>query len=84
MAGAGNQFAQRRQHLTAVADAEREARWVGQEAFELLSQLLANLASLRVDTVRTEVQWDAFELNGFLAACGFKPSQRLAFSLALV
>jgi ribosomal protein S18 acetylase RimI-like enzyme len=48
----------------------------------LMSQLIANLTTLRVEHIRTEVGWDDFELIGFLRACGFKPSQRLAFSRA--
>ncbi|MDJ0955605.1 MAG: GNAT family N-acetyltransferase [Arenicellales bacterium] len=47
----------------------------------LVSQLLRNLASLRVDTVRTEVRWQDFGLNRFLAQCGFNLSQRVALSL---
>ncbi len=46
----------------------------------LVSQLLANLAGLRVERVRTEVAWDAFDLLGFLKYCGFRPSQRLSFT----
>ncbi len=46
----------------------------------LVSQLLANLASLRVERVRTEVAWDNFGLLGFLERCGFRPSQRLSFA----
>lgn len=49
----------------------------------LVSQLLANLASLRVETVRTMVYWDNFGLLRFLQRCGFRPAQRLAFSLPL-
>jgi len=49
----------------------------------LVSQLLANLASLRVETVRTMVYWDNFGLLHFLQRCGFRPAQRLAFSLPL-
>jgi ribosomal protein S18 acetylase RimI-like enzyme len=45
----------------------------------LMSQLLANLATLRVDHVRTEVAWDSFGLLSFLERRGFKPSQRLSF-----
>lgn len=45
----------------------------------LMSQLLTNLASLRVESVRTEVEWNDFGLLAFLDRCGFKPSQRLAF-----
>ena len=49
----------------------------------LVSQLLANLASLRVETVRSMVYWDNFGLLRFLHRCGFRPVQRLAFSRAL-
>lgn len=46
----------------------------------LMSQLLANLASLKVETVTTTTEWDNFGLLGFLKRCGFYPSQRLSFS----
>jgi len=49
----------------------------------LISQLLANLEALRVDKVRTEVDWQLFSLNRFLADCGFLPAQRIALSLSL-
>ncbi len=49
----------------------------------LVSQLLANLTSLRVETVRTMVYWDNFGLLRFLQRCGFRPAQRLAFSRPL-
>jgi len=49
----------------------------------LLSQLLINLASLKVDTVRSEVEWNNFGLLGFLESCGFNPSQRLALSFTV-
>ncbi|MCB1758673.1 MAG: GNAT family N-acetyltransferase [Gammaproteobacteria bacterium] len=49
----------------------------------LMAQLLDNLASIRVDGVRTEVEWNSFQLNRFLSACAFKPSQHLALSCAL-
>lgn len=45
----------------------------------LVSQLLANLATLRVERVRTEVEWNQFGLIGFLDRCGFRPSARLSF-----
>jgi ribosomal protein S18 acetylase RimI-like enzyme len=45
----------------------------------LVSQLLANLATLRVERVRTEVEWNQFGLLGFLERCGFRPSARLSF-----
>ncbi len=44
----------------------------------LLSQLLANLASLHVETVQTRIAWDHRELGAFLARCGFHPSQQVA------
>ncbi|MCP4329684.1 MAG: GNAT family N-acetyltransferase [Alphaproteobacteria bacterium] len=49
----------------------------------LLSQLLANLATLRVDTVMTEVDWNGRETSGllaFLRHCGFVPSPRISLS----
>jgi len=49
----------------------------------LLSQLFANLASLRVEKVMTEVEWSDIELIAFLAHCGFRPSARLAFDCRL-
>lgn len=49
----------------------------------LLTQLLANLATLQVDSVRSEVEWNNFGLLGFLESCGFNLSQRLALSCAL-
>lgn len=49
----------------------------------LISQLLNNLASLRVESVRTEVMWNEFGLLGFLERCGFEPSQRLVFTQPL-
>lgn len=45
----------------------------------MMSQLLANLAGLQVERVRTEVEWSMFDLLAFLEACGFVPAQRLAF-----
>ncbi len=49
----------------------------------LVSQLLTNLAYLRVETVRTEVEWSDLGLNRFLHRCGFRVAQRLAFSRRL-
>ncbi len=45
--------------------------------FSLMRQLVDNLASLRVEQMRTVVDWDDFDLNRFLSRCGFKPAQRL-------
>ncbi len=49
----------------------------------LMAQLLGNLYSLQVEDVRTEVGWDDFTLNRFLAGCGFRPAQRLALGCPL-
>jgi ribosomal protein S18 acetylase RimI-like enzyme len=43
----------------------------------LMSQLVANLATLRVERLRTEVDWNNFGLIAYLDECGFHPSQRL-------
>jgi len=45
----------------------------------LLSQLLVNLSTLRIERVRTEIDWRDRELLGFLDHCGFLPSQELCF-----
>lgn len=50
----------------------------------LLSQLLANLASLRVEVVRTQLDWGQIDLLAFLKSCGFRPSQRLSFTRRVV
>lgn len=44
----------------------------------LLSQLLVNLAALKVERVETQVTRENFDLLGFLYACGFQPSDRIA------
>jgi ribosomal protein S18 acetylase RimI-like enzyme len=47
----------------------------------LLSQLMANLDALHVDTLRTTVTWNNFSLLGFLNRSGFRPAQQLVLSL---
>ncbi|MFQ5660763.1 MAG: GNAT family N-acetyltransferase [Gammaproteobacteria bacterium] len=49
----------------------------------LLSQLLGNLTALRLETIRTEVSADHFDVLNFLMQNGFHPSQELAFSYHL-
>ncbi len=61
---------------TLGVDPAYKGQGVGQA---MLSQLLINLSSLRVESVRTEVEWNNFGLLAFLDRCGFKPGQRLAF-----
>jgi ribosomal protein S18 acetylase RimI-like enzyme len=49
----------------------------------LLSQLLVNLATLRVERIRTEVDWSDLDLLAFLGDCGFGPAQRLCLDHAV-
>lgn len=49
----------------------------------LVSQLLANLQALRVDRVRTLVEWDDRVMLGFLNGAGFAPAQRLVLRRAI-
>ena len=59
---------------------EYRSRGVGRA---LLSQLLVNLASLRIERVVTEVDWNDHNLLAFFGRCGFAPSQTLAFDRIL-
>lgn len=43
----------------------------------LMEQLIANLAVLQVDTLRTEVNWNDTGLIGYFDQVGFAPAQRL-------
>lgn len=49
----------------------------------LMSQLLVNLSTLRVDSVRSEIDWHDREMAAFLDDCGFAPSQQLCFERPL-
>jgi ribosomal protein S18 acetylase RimI-like enzyme len=49
----------------------------------LLSQLLVNLVTLRVERIRTEADWRDWQLLGFLDHCGFYPAQQLCFEGAI-
>jgi GNAT superfamily N-acetyltransferase len=49
----------------------------------LLSQLLINLATLRVERVRSEVDWRDRDLLAFMDRCGFRPSQELCFDRSI-
>ena len=46
----------------------------------LLSQLLVNLMTLRVERVRTDIDWHEHELIAFFDRCGFRFSQRLCLT----
>jgi ribosomal protein S18 acetylase RimI-like enzyme len=52
-------------------------------ATAMLKQLFDNLAGLRLERLRTEVEWDNLDLLGFLKQLQFQPSQRLSFRLPL-
>ena len=49
----------------------------------LLSQLLINLMTLRVESIRTELEWHDHQLLTFLDHCGFQTSQRLCLEHAI-
>jgi ribosomal protein S18 acetylase RimI-like enzyme len=49
----------------------------------LMSQLMANLAILRVETVRTEINWNDNALIGYFDAMGFVPAQHVTLSRPL-
>jgi GNAT superfamily N-acetyltransferase len=65
---------------TIGVDPDYRRRGIGRS---LLSQLLLNLSALRVEQIRTELDWRDRELMAFLDGCGFRPSQQLCFELAL-
>jgi ribosomal protein S18 acetylase RimI-like enzyme len=46
----------------------------------LVSQLLVNMTTLRVERIRTEADWRERELIAFLDRCGFRPSQQLCLA----
>jgi RimJ/RimL family protein N-acetyltransferase len=52
-------------------------------ATSLLTQMLNQLSSLRVERVRTVVEWNNTTLIAFLDRSGFKPTQNLTLSLLL-
>jgi predicted N-acetyltransferase YhbS len=66
---------------TIGVDPDYQKKGVGRA---LVSQLLANLGTLRVETVRTEVDWRDHDLLGYLDRSGFLPSQQLCFDQPLV
>ena len=65
---------------TMSVDPDRQHHHV---ATALLTQLLANLTTLRVEHLRTEVAFDQRGLFAFLWHSGFRPAQQLPFRRAL-
>lgn len=59
---------------TIGVDPDYRYRGVGRA---LMSQLLINLMTLRVEQIRTELGWLDRDLLGFFARCGFAPAPRL-------
>jgi len=57
-------------------DPDYRGRGVGRA---LLSQLLVNLGTLRVEKILTEVDWTDRALLSYFERCGFRPSSRLCF-----
>jgi ribosomal protein S18 acetylase RimI-like enzyme len=49
----------------------------------LMSQLMENLSTLRVESVRTEIDWNNTTLIPYLGAVGFKPAQYVVLSRSL-
>ena len=66
---------------TIGVDPDYQNRGVGRA---LVSQLLTNLGTLRVEKVRTEVDWQDHDLLAYLDRSGFLPSQQLCFEQTLV
>ena len=65
---------------TLGVDPDYQNRGVGRA---LVSQLLSNLGTLRVETVRTEVDWQDHDLLAYLDRNGFLPAQQLCFDQPL-
>jgi ribosomal protein S18 acetylase RimI-like enzyme len=60
---------------TIGVDPDASSQGVGRA---LLSQLLLNLGTLRVQRIRTEIAWRDRDVLAFLDSCGFRPAQQIA------
>lgn len=65
---------------TLGVDPDYQSRGVGRA---LISQLLMNLGTLRVERIQTEIDWRDRDLLAYLDGCGFRPSQQLCFDQSL-
>jgi predicted N-acetyltransferase YhbS len=65
---------------TIGVDPDYRNRGVGRA---LISQLFTNLGTLRVEKVRTEVDWKDHDLLAYLGRNGFLPAQQLCFDQPL-
>ena len=65
---------------TLGVDPAYKGQGVGQA---MLSQLLINLSSLRVESVRTEVEWTDTGVIDYFSAVGLTPAQRISLTKAL-
>ncbi len=50
---------------------------------ELMTKLMTNLANLKVDKIRTEIDWNDTSLVAYLGTTGFVPAQALVLSRAI-
>jgi predicted N-acetyltransferase YhbS len=65
---------------TIAVDPDRRGRKIGKA---LVRQLLMNMRALGIARIRTEVDWDQFDLMSFLAHEGFVPARRLCLETDL-
>ena len=64
-----------------AVDPDYQGQGVGQA---LMAKLMANLAILQVDNIRTEVNWNDTGLIAYLDATGFAPAQTLVLNQKLI
>jgi len=65
---------------TLLVDPAFTRQGIGRALFEQLTQ---NLAALRIERLRTEVDWDDHELVSFFARMGFTPVPRLVLEIGI-
>lgn len=66
---------------TLAVDPDYQGQGVGQA---LMAKLMANLAILQVDNVRTEIDWNDTGLMAYLSITGFVPAQSLVLTKKLL